>query len=999
MAQVATTDQKNAMRRKGQTSDLFVAIFAPQTIYSARLNGVPETTDMVAEITYDTGSGTLADVKPDMTLWVGTAAGAYDLGIARIRKAPSGTIFYIGEQSKIEWQDNCYLTVVNDFDLKAKHIHIDPSGTALMDYDVAYSDQHTNFNPVPVLGPIVRVKKLEGANVAVQLGSETGYESYVFGGTISSYLWECATATFNNAAIARPVATFTATGWHVVYCTVTASNGKTKQGMRYVYIWSDVDQPYKISDVTMDESEDAGGGNFSVTFAADAGITDIPNRALCVLFAVDRYDSYDSGTQDNVGPIVDAENIEYIGRIMSESIRYDAVRSEVSFEVEGFHEWFKKIPGFPSGLELATDTPARWTDMPALTVDRAVWHFLEWRCTATRMMDVILTGDDRYAVELSSLNNDLWSQLEEFAYMTIFAFPAVDMFGRFFLQIEPQLTPEADRSFVEVMDLEKTDFYGEVNVERIVTPEISQVDLSGITVDESAAASSVFSLSPGHVPDYHGSIEIGDRYLLADQTSANIVAGLIRQWKNNPYKPITLNLLNNKMVSCFPNQYVGFTIDAADTIRGVGYSGRLIPIRRSLNFDPRSGFKSYTVDFEAEVLEGVAVDGDVPGSDVDPSIQPFPPFPPIPALPIFFPGLPSATPDGPPTVLLVDSLKGLIRTSNFNTNNPQWMFWNSGIATADITYIVDDDEEQGRVHVLITPSGSVWVGVKEKVFRRWLDTVYYAQGIGGQFVKIIDQAWLDANEPGGTVGISGIGYNPNKPEEIAFIAGDQDTFATSKHLWIGNRNGFTQKTAISMLGQFATMLTYGNNEWGHVTSNNGGSTKTFRRFAGDGSSVLSQVTITNILGDGATPDHVRAGTSKVIIAYASGDILSRSEDGGATFSDMEIADDEAFFKKFAIHPGGQLLMSGWDSNGGQRGKSSDGGVTWSGLPSLPFGGAYAFGYAGGDGTASRWIAARAVIRYSPDFGTTWQNKEGNISYLIPTGLSIRKVLVPGVANG
>lgn len=92
-------------------------------------------------------------------------------------------------------------------------------------------------------------------------------------------------------------------------------------------------------------------------------------------------------------------------------------------------------------------------------------------------------------------------------------------------------------------------------------------------------------------------------------------------------------------------------------------------------------------------------------------------------------------------------------------------------------------------------------------------------------------------------------------------------------------------------------------------------------------------------------------------------------------------------------------MAAWDAAAGQRGKSSDGGTTWSGLPSLPFGGGYAFSYAGGDGSASRWIAARGVIRYSSDFGTTWQNKEGNINYLIPAGLTIRKILIPGYANG
>ena len=49
-----------------------------------------------------------------------------------------------------------------------------------------------------------------------------------------------------------------------------------------------------------------------------------------------------------------------------------------------------------------------------------------------------------------------------------------------------------------------------------------------------------------------------------------------------------------------------------------------------------------------------------------------------------------------------------------------------------------------------------------------------------------------------------------------------------------------------------------------------------------------------------------------------------------------------------------------------------------------------FGYMGGAGAASQWVAVStgAAIRYSPDMGVTWLNREGNISTYGPTHLNI-----------
>ena len=58
MARAATVPELALLRTEGQFSKLYLAIHAPATIYSARLNGAPTSNDSVAELTYDGGSGT-----------------------------------------------------------------------------------------------------------------------------------------------------------------------------------------------------------------------------------------------------------------------------------------------------------------------------------------------------------------------------------------------------------------------------------------------------------------------------------------------------------------------------------------------------------------------------------------------------------------------------------------------------------------------------------------------------------------------------------------------------------------------------------------------------------------------------------------------------------------------------------------------------------------------------------------------------------------------------
>src|SRR5689334_23208684 len=144
MARELTVDELALLRSDMQGTKLYLAIFKPNIIYTAQLGTPPISNDLVYQIAFTSGSGTLGDVKANTTLYVGTSAGAYDLGMCRIRKAPISGTFYIGLTSGVRWDTagTIYLTVVDDFDLHAKHA-IDSDGTLLMDVDVTYSDQHS----------------------------------------------------------------------------------------------------------------------------------------------------------------------------------------------------------------------------------------------------------------------------------------------------------------------------------------------------------------------------------------------------------------------------------------------------------------------------------------------------------------------------------------------------------------------------------------------------------------------------------------------------------------------------------------------------------------------------------------------------------------------------------------------------------------------------------------------------------------------------------------
>jgi len=291
---VATPTELAYLRSPGQFSKIYLGFPQPSTIFTCRVNQTFTTTDMIREFIYDGGTGTYTDILPGMTIWVGLSAGARDVGMCRVRKAPTSTVIYIGETSELDWADDLYITVKDDFGLWPKHMFRDIDHVVFMDYDVAYSDQHEDFDPVPVMGPdaVLFYQGTLGGGNTIQTSFDAS-PSWVIESTITTYSWSAPGASATSGmSTATPTLTYNAPGTYRVSCLITAANGKSFTGYRKVIVFDLTALPVSqallrscTGDVEM------GGWEAEIELYDSTELASIVERGECFIFARDWYGS------------------------------------------------------------------------------------------------------------------------------------------------------------------------------------------------------------------------------------------------------------------------------------------------------------------------------------------------------------------------------------------------------------------------------------------------------------------------------------------------------------------------------------------------------------------------------------------------------------------------------------------------------------------------------------------------------------------------------------
>ena len=962
LARAATNDEKALLRTAGDWSRVYFGIYVPNVIYTARLNGAPASNDMVGSISFDGGSGTLADVRAEMTLWVGSTAGARDLGVCRIRKAAVAGTFYIGHTSDVDWVDDCYLTVV-DFATLNKRPVLVSGGAVLMDGEHEFSDQHIDFDPVPVISPHA-VVWLTGADVDVSFDAS---DSWVFDGTITGYAWTapgCASISGNTTA--TPVITYDAAGHYAVWCQVTASNGKTMRAVRYVMVFDADNLPHR-GELSAEPaaSYDAGGWEFGVRLFENAGLDAVVDGALCIVFGEDWY----GGTKQSLGPIEARENVICWGYIDGESIDWDPEAGEVEFGVLGPHAWLDKIKLNPWKLTFATNTPDSWEVMPEMTVDRALWHALHWRSNATALLSFLPNGDGRYLPYVEAMAGMLWSQLQELAWRKIFGRLGCDRYGRLWAVIDPQCTPEADRTWATVMALTERDWKERVDVRRDKTRALALLSLSGWEVDGMGGVSTRYSLSFGHLAAQHGDSDLMDEMLVANQAGANEMAGLYVGWKNHELVfDITLGQ-NNRMVDLWPNQFLSITLAAGDTVRGIAYDGNLVPRSISLPFDPEAGTFDVQLECEPETFAALAVDGDIPADtgvdDFDISTEPDVDFPDLPddLGDLVFPP-PSETNLNLPNKVVINSPLGVFYFDSYDeAGEPLWKAMNADLP--------DDDKENIR-KMIVTPNGAIWI-LCHGAFQR----IYRAAGVGGAWQLMVDGDAMTYPL------IIGMGYNPFAAEQVAFALTDTGSFGVSSaEFYLANSGGYT-KTADFLAGgaHLGDILFHGGN-WYLCNQHGLFGNVWFYKFSGAGA-ILTSADITTNPGQSPATRFLSALATTLFQRDSSGaggwNILNPSTLAATRHTDLTFSMN---FQGVAFSPTGQIGLGSSTEVNTPPYKSTDGGDTWSNIGAVISTGSDIWENCGDD---NRWIfGGGTTIKLTLDAGESVPiDMSGNLAYIAP----------------
>lgn len=580
MTRAVTPSELTTMRLDGQFSKLGLIVFKPGTVFSAQVNGTPATNDEVSTVPYTnvtSGSASYLDIQYGMTCFIGSTVGAYDVGMVRIISADASQL-NIGRTSEIEWSNGLYITVVNEYTLWPKQAKF--SGGVFYSDDVQpYTDQHTFPAPVPVMGPDA-VVYMSGSSVNF---SFNGTNSWCPKSTITGYSWTAPGATIlSGGTSGSTVIQFSLPGEYVIGLTVTAANGKASTGHRSVFVWDDNNLPLEqFSLKSLSGDWQSGGWSFETTMYAQADFTYIRDRAKCILISTD----YASGSAVVLGDLQGYENVLCSGWIAGETIIYNPELSTVEFKVDGPAGWLNRIGSWPAGIVDVTTTPTDWNFYENMNIDSFIWHIMRWRCTGTEVMDYYPSNDTRRFIGSTAPWGTIWGQITQVAETRFLIHPCCNRYGQLYTQPDTNYLDNTQRSAVPVvMELTKSDWRDELQIERRIVQDVAFMDLRAMSWD-GTTATPYRAGSWGSVIGHYGKMEMRTELVVTDLNQALTLSGTLLGYANSEYPRLSINLsAMNKFIDLCPNQYVTLSLAAGDTPRGIVLSSQKL-IVKSINYE------------------------------------------------------------------------------------------------------------------------------------------------------------------------------------------------------------------------------------------------------------------------------------------------------------------------------------------------------------------------------------------------------------------------------
>lgn len=455
------------------------------TIFAAQVSA--PATFPVAEVPFNNvTTGAYTDIRVGQTIFFGSASGLYDLGIQRVRKAPTSSILYIGRSSQginpgeVSIGQSSYITVIDQFEIWSRIPFIADGNTVVngstpalgvqfKDWDLDFATYGTNGFP------------------QINLGFGPGYIEYVDPNTdtitmsffpanlsrthdssgFTSWLYDIRDGSYvvGGPTSAHVVASFPV-GRRVISVTGTDTNGNSttryllvvamKNGTAYEPItWFDT------QNTTLNLN---GGQTIDFTVWQSIPASTYYNGGYIVLRDDEWYGSTPGPinvTSDIIGA-TGSETIKFSGWLLTddddEQAKTQGLVTGVTLHGVDAVAKLATLPGFSMTLSRLT-SPTDWSQTKNLNLDKYLWFIAHWHSTALFVTDFYDPNQgDTYSVQILGSDADsLYAQMQKLADNAIGYNVACSEQGEIIVRADPLLLDPLQRTSVDIISISQDD--------------------------------------------------------------------------------------------------------------------------------------------------------------------------------------------------------------------------------------------------------------------------------------------------------------------------------------------------------------------------------------------------------------------------------------------------------------------------------------------------------------------------------------------------------------
>lgn len=529
----------------------FLYILSPDVVYSARVNQ-SEFTYPLAEVTFDGGSGTLADVQIGMMITFGSSAGSYDRGWQIIQAVPTSTVLKIGWSSQgdlegeVDLDDNTFITVYDFYPAMHKLLRIEPDGEIFKFYNLDFATYGAVTPPVSNSGIYYAGFVDADDEITVDFPGDHSFTTDPTADGELTHLWDFADGTPSSSTSANPTGVVFPTGKRNVRHTVTDSNGKSHTSIVHV---AALEQPGGTFvpildfDVTQDQITQQGH-QMSFFVKEDIPVADYPIGTLVIYFEKEFFGDAYTGSLPGITQ-AGREHVKFVGFLetASEGVRGSregAIR-DCTIQCVDFMGRAKAITSREQELE-HVETPSTWTHMYLPNLDRYFHYLLHWHSTLLELTDFSWSGVGTYYpfTRLNSDKSNLYEQINAKAKAIQHLFTS-DSRGRLFIRPDKFHLDVAGDSAATVVTRSGSstglmalteDHYTKFE-QGDKRPSVGVLNGSAIRAD-TYTTEPLFCYSPGRAPGVGANESEAGRRLVYNQAELNAQTGHMYKRANAP---------------------------------------------------------------------------------------------------------------------------------------------------------------------------------------------------------------------------------------------------------------------------------------------------------------------------------------------------------------------------------------------------------------------------------------------------------------------------------